>query len=239
MTEDRTATDIWVIGFPKSGNTWISYLSSYCLNLPFNNFGNPTANQKRTWVKELTSGGQPWAALKGYGFVQKTHRSPDQVPVDSGLVIYAIRDPRDTFVSYNYFMKGPHANLLGRVRYFLLGLFGKELQIRWFIKQWKTHLDQWQQRSEIILSYDKLLLEGPQYLCKTFCHAPFDVPEEIVKQAYETFSFKNMSGGRKPGSEDKGSFFRKGISGDWRNHFSAEEIKVFNNALDRYEQVIG
>jgi hypothetical protein len=34
--------------------------------------------------------------------------------------------------------------------------------------------------------------------------------------------------GRKRGEEDQFSFLRKGIVGDWRNHFSAEAAVVFD-----------
>lgn len=43
------------------------------------------------------------------------------------------------------------------------------------------------------------------------------------------FSFERLSQGRQPGQEEKGSFFRKGVVGDWRNHFSREAGQVFDH----------
>ena len=235
----KIAKDIWVIGFPKSGNTWISYLCSYCLNLPFYNYGKPQEDQKRKWVKELTSGGHSWAKLDGYGSVQKTHHNPDRVPVNSGLVMYVIRDPRDVFVSYQFFMSSKHTRLPGKLRYLLLGLLGKGTQRRWFLNQWKTHLENWRQRTDVVLSYDRLLQEGPDYLLSIFAAAPFHVPGDIVRKAYETFSFTNLSGGRAPGTEDMDSFFRKGVSGDWRKHLSNEDVGIFEEAVAMYREVTG
>jgi hypothetical protein len=53
-------------------------------------------------------------------------------------------------------------------------------------------------------------------------------PEEATAIA-EEFSFERQAG-RKAGEEDKRSFLRKGVVGDWRNHFSPEAKATF----DRY-----
>src|SRR5215218_4413242 len=45
----------------------------------------------------------------------------------------------------------------------------------------------------------------------------------------EEFSFERQAG-RRAGEEDRRSFLRKGVVGDWRHHFSPEAREVF----DRY-----
>lgn len=39
--------------------------------------------------------------------------------------------------------------------------------------------------------------------------------------------FASKSGGRRPGEEDQTSHYRKGVPGDWRNHFREEHIHYF------------
>jgi len=39
--------------------------------------------------------------------------------------------------------------------------------------------------------------------------------------------FSAKAGGRKPGREDQGSHYRKGVAGDWRNHFTPEIEREF------------
>jgi hypothetical protein len=41
-----------------------------------------------------------------------------------------------------------------------------------------------------------------------------------VAEIVERNDFANKSGGRKPGEEDVQSHYRKGVPGDWRNHFT-------------------
>ena len=47
--------------------------------------------------------------------------------------------------------------------------------------------------------------------------------------------FKKRSGGRKPGEEDPRSHYRKGVPGDWRNHFTAAHIEYFQ---EHYNEVL-
>jgi hypothetical protein len=51
-------------------------------------------------------------------------------------------------------------------------------------------------------------------------------PQKAQSIAKE-FSFSNQSG-RPAGHEQKGRWLRKGIAGDWENHFSPEACEVFN-----------
>ena len=44
---------------------------------------------------------------------------------------------------------------------------------------------------------------------------------------YENMKFTKMSKGRAPGEERKDSHFRKGVAGDWKNHFKSQHKEKF------------
>ena len=51
--------------------------------------------------------------------------------------------------------------------------------------------------------------------------------ENRLQKIAEKFSFENVAK-RKPGVENKHSFLRKGIAGDWKNHFTYESKTLFH-----------
>ncbi|NJO76387.1 MAG: sulfotransferase domain-containing protein [Leptolyngbyaceae cyanobacterium RM1_406_9] len=56
---------------------------------------------------------------------------------------------------------------------------------------------------------------------------PDDISEQQLQKIVKANDFSVKSGGRKPGEEDLNSHFRKGIAGDWKNHFNQQHIDYF------------
>lgn len=55
------------------------------------------------------------------------------------------------------------------------------------------------------------------------------LPVERLLDIVHRNNFTKKSGGRKPGQEDIKNHYRKGISGDWKNHFTEEHIAFFKS----------
>ena len=54
------------------------------------------------------------------------------------------------------------------------------------------------------------------------------ITPESLRSAVEASRFELLSGGRSKGTEDRESHFSKGVSGDWRNHFTPRVVEAFN-----------
>lgn len=232
VMENASATqrNIWVVGYPRSGNTWVNYLCAYCLNLPFQGFDDGAKAPKQDWVRHAVSGKHPWRAAEGFHAVMKTHKLPHEVPFKNGCVIYVQRDPRDVFVSYSYYMEHRSTNRLKKIRYKLLGMGGKSMQLRWFLTDWKKHFTAWRPHTRVVIQYEKVVSQGAPYLAQCLRAAGFNVTDDLVAQALDYFRFEKMSG-REMGVVDEKSFFRRGGSGDWKNHLTEEENRIFTQAL--------
>ena len=61
------------------------------------------------------------------------------------------------------------------------------------------------------------------------------LPVERVLGILHECDFRQRTKGRKPGEEDRGSHFRKGVRGDWLNHFNLEHLYAFK---ERYEDLL-
>jgi hypothetical protein len=91
-------------------------------------------------------------------------------------------------------------------------------------------LEAWTRAPGVVLARYEVLLADPAAELARVGSAlglAFGAPD--VARAVERQAFARRSG-RSRGSEDTASFFRKGIAGDWRNHFDAEGAKAFREA---------
>ena len=77
------------------------------------------------------------------------------------------------------------------------------------------------------LKYETLLENSAEEARKLLEFLGVDASPSVVNACVEAASFERLSGGRHRGAEDRNSFFRKGISGDWKNWFREPERKAF------------
>ncbi|MBN1850764.1 MAG: sulfotransferase [Deltaproteobacteria bacterium] len=62
---------------------------------------------------------------------------------------------------------------------------------------------------------------------------------ESLGQCIQAGSFKSLSHGRERGQEDRNAFFRKGIIGDWKNHFAPEDEDLFMGYAGKLLEELG
>ena len=95
---------------------------------------------------------------------------------------------------------------------------------------WTSFAETWKNRSGYLeTSYEKMRDKPERELKKILTHLADDgIDDEKLKRCVMKFSFENATG-RKPGEENAYCFVRKGIVGDWKNHFTRDAREVFDH----------
>ncbi len=159
-------------------------------------------------------------------------------------VFFVLRDPRDIVVSHYFSGQNdkqrfniPLSDQLSFDEGLCRTIDGlEEMQIFFSLRSW-INAPQQDERI-ILLRFEELT--GPdkqQVFRKLFDHCDIAMPDEVLSNLLDDFSFKTLSGGRRTGLEDRTSHYRKGISGDWKSHFTREHINKFKSVTgDLIEQ---
>lgn len=214
---------ILVNEFPKSGASWIAQLLSAVVGLPF----------PRQRFPSLRS-----AIFHGH-YLSVAGRGPT-------VVVW--RDPRDIVVSFYHYAlfqnERNHPSFVARYRkalgeceygdvrgnlpHFIRLLFespvSPSFSFNQFFEQW------WNSRRVIHCMYECFLADPSGSLASVVNALGYDCEEERIAAAVEEYSFQKQSG-RAVGSEDKNSYLRKGVRGDWENYFSSESKDVFKSFI--------
>ena len=95
---------------------------------------------------------------------------------------------------------------------------------------WKDHVEQWvcNRQHVVKVSYEELRRDCVAALSRIIPeHVEGSVDRSKIAEIVEKFNFANQTG-RQPGSQDASSFLRKGVVGDWTNHFDEEAARIFD-----------
>ncbi|HHS96026.1 MAG TPA: hypothetical protein ENJ45_05495, partial [Phaeodactylibacter sp.] len=91
----------------------------------------------------------------------------------------------------------------------------------------------------VLVKYEDLLKDAKAELKKTIRFLEKELPlDECLTEIVQRFSFENMTK-RLPGEENRNSFLRKGIAGDWKNYFSQKAIDIFGEYAGRELEGLG
>lgn len=168
---------------------------------------------------------------------------------ESSRGFFVTRDPRDIVVSwyfsslYSHRLMGDLSDVRGTLsdldmptglRYSIRHLadFGVfDAQRSWS----KSQSDP----TVIVVRFEDLI--GPGYLeefRELFDHCRIPIPDDELPALLETHSFEKLSG-RSQGSDDPQAHFRKGIAGDWKNHFDSDVESEFLSVTGDLLDVLG
>jgi hypothetical protein len=95
-------------------------------------------------------------------------------------------------------------------------------------RPWPDHIRDWIDRDGILVAhYEDFLDDSVGQLERVSGYLNMDVPRPELEEIVDDHSFQKVTG-RRSGEEDRSSFFRKGVAGDWREYFTPEAAKAFH-----------
>jgi hypothetical protein len=245
---------MYVVGYPRSGNTWLSYLLAYCLNMEFDDNDNPGIHPRGEKIRNLVKGGLPHTSYANrFGKILKTHNINNRA-LQSEIFVYIVRDVRDVMISYYHFKHDFQASRLNSNRNrHSYSHFIKEFRARFVQDQTETmeqfivsHLDLWckhvrraqQQSDGLKIRYEDLNQSAEGTLIDLFHHLDVKIDRQVLMTALELFNFKTMSG-REQGVTDNKSFCRSGMVNGWVGQLTPIELEYIRSHAGHLMRQLG
>jgi hypothetical protein len=219
---------MFVAGTPKSGTTWVENMLD-CFP-GFSKLLIPEASLRRgPEAHNLPS--DTFSRMRHMLVISKMHlhwtKYNTDLLKDSGVpYIVQYRDFRDMYVSDYFYVK----NTPWHFFYPTIINMTLEEYIHWCIEfhlpdycirvdSWCDHRDV---NSSFVIRYEDLIANALK--CMKGIQKLYELPatDEELANIVEKNSFASVAKGRTPGVENKQSHLRKGVAGDWKNHYTAQ-----------------
>jgi len=235
---DTLPDDLFLVSYPKSGNTWLRYLFAHYLS-------GDTAPDFLTLIPDIYKNLEQLADLPRPRYIKSHEPFCPEYP----RVIYITRDGRDVAVSYYFYMQSRKRIPKGIAFEDYLKAFNAD-QLDPF-STWSVHVHSWLDQAPeqfLLLRYEDMKADiQTQFLrCLEFANIPVDM--ERVAFAIDCCNFERLQEQEKGWYQQLGNtplhpFFRKGTCGQWREFFTDEMVQEFmachGSAMERLGYVDG
>ncbi|KAG0710509.1 Sulfotransferase family cytosolic 1B member 1 [Chionoecetes opilio] len=234
--------DVLVASYPKAGTTWVQEIVYMLMHgCKMTNENSEVLETRFPYLEYPYPGIKSLAAKKEKRFI-KTHLPINLLPPSfessTAKMIYIARNPRDTAISYFYFMQLlTQCNYQGTLSSFIdLFLSDKTMYSPYF-----GHvLGYWEARHNpniLFVTYEELQQNPEKIIRKMAEFLGMSLSDAEVTYVAENTSFVRMSSNPSVNYEhwkdfgfafkDKGKFLRKGKVGDWQRHLNKSQVAAF------------
>jgi len=222
-----------LLSFPKSGRTWLRNILAHIRageeNKKFS-LGSPEFLPFIGSEIIMNHGG---ATGKGDYYHFNKHFFWKKLKFRGKKIVFLIRDPRDTVVSYYYqktyrIRQKNQKNISEFVRE---KNYGIEHIIN-FLNKWIRELKKKDKNSWIIIKYEDLKADTFREVKKILDFWGIKIEDDIIKQAIEQSSFAKMKEKEKSANPNSHKA-RKGKIGGYREELSKEDIKFIEEKINK------
>jgi Sulfotransferase domain len=241
---------ILVVGYPKSGSTWLTRLTAELLGAPVKGFWKASPGHDEIAIEgearvadmAVYKGHQPCAAVAA--------------EVDLTDVIYMVRDVRDVAVSgANYFSFGPRS-FMKRVTARLRRVYESRCELRrvpdmlrvlaegdahvseWCSRPWDECVNEYLDAGALVVRYEDLLAAPERQCRRLLAHlgverSPASIRTAIAAQSFAAVKRKFLE----RADLARATFLREGRAGAWHTVLTARErvycLERFGGTLAR------
>jgi len=242
LSSARQPAPFYVVSHERSGTHFLinTLLKNAVLKPDYHDsgeWGGPYTSAAQDQFAHIDLLSANWAGITARASIIKTHADRElfEFRYPKAKVVYVLRDPRDTLVSFYHYLKDPpnqgfrwrgehqYASVSEFLRRppssFLRWCYSRHGRSNTVAERWASHLKGWLGAPDtVVVQYEDLKTDFRGVLERLSPFLSLDLLPSISPVGlHERFSFAP----------------RKGVIGDWRNHFTAEDEELVRAAAER------
>lgn len=232
--EEHADHDVFIVGYPKSGNTWLQYLVA---GLKFGLHPRLVPDRLVHLVVPDVHAVRYYQRISDEA-IFKSHHLPRP---DYRHVIHLVRDGRDVMVSYLHHLQAIRGPAIDPVEVISTG---RGL----FPSKWHEHLQAWRDNpfhaSTILVKYERLLVDPLDEMRKICNFLQLERDDSWLRTVADAAAFDNMQqkeseeGWDNPNWPSDRPFVRRGRAGSFADELPPQLLELFmkeaSEAIDNY-----
>lgn len=232
--------DVFIVSYPRSGNTWIRFLIGSIVYKQDINFDN-----MEQYVPDIYRGTNQFLESLQHPRILKSHEPYDE---RYPKVIYLIRDPRDVAISYFRWLQ-KFRGYKSSLDDFLVAFTANQTKYGGWggnVQSWADNRDNIK-NGMLVIRYEDLLTQTIPVLQQITVFLGQDISAQQLETIVDENSFTRM---RKKEVEAEDSnfikgqredikFIRRGTAGQWKDLYSEAQLNLFAQSFQDIAGVWG